>query len=86
MNILLVLNLILIILASIGLGISLGFKYGMNKGVYTGTKIAIEETIKMIEEKITDNSFKEEYKAIIRDTFSFDKLDLDKENYKIEKL
>ena len=86
MNILLVLNLIIIVLASIRLGFSLGFKRGVNKGVYMGAKIAIEETIKMIKEKITDNNFKEEYKAIIRDTFSLDKLDLDKEDYKIEKL
>ena len=84
MNILLVLNLIIIVLASIGLGYSLGFKRGIKEGVYIGTKTAIEETIEMIEKKITDISFKEEYKAIIRDTFSLDKLNLDKENYKIE--
>lgn len=86
MDILTTLNLIVIVLASIGLGFSLGFKRGMKEGVYIGVKTGIKDTIKMIEKKITDDSFKEEYIAIVRDTFSLRKLDLDEEDYKIEKL
>lgn len=86
MDILTILNLIVIVLASIGFGFSLGFKRGMKEGVYIGVKNGIKDTIKMIEKKITDDSFKKEYITIVRDIFYLHKLELDEENYKIEKL